>query len=283
MTIEHATGDVRAVGFIGLGDQGLPMARAISAAGYELHVWARRTASMDALGGAHHLRHDTAAELAAACEVVALCLPTDEDVLRIVSDDLRDAMRPGAVVVNHGTGLPRAAVRVAGLCGERGIDALDAPVSGGRPAAEAGRLTALVGGPERVAARCEPVLRSFASHVMRLGDAGAGQMAKLFNNALLAMNQSSIADIVALGAAAGLEPVRLVEALKHGSATSAALTLLNTMITSDTVDHLSAVQALDIELFQQALQDAGVASEDAVARGRSGPDRLPALIQRLNP
>jgi len=87
-------------------------------------------------------------------------------------------------VVNHGTGIPRNAILLARRCGERGIDSLGAPVSGGRPGAEARTLTTLVGGPEPVVARCEPIFRSFASHVKRVGDAGAGQMAKLFNNAL---------------------------------------------------------------------------------------------------
>jgi len=104
---------------------------------------------------------------------------------------------------------------VAEICSERSIDSLDVPVSGGQPAAEARTLTALVGGREEVVATCEPVFRSFANHVVHVGDAGAGQMAKLFNNALLAMNQASIADIVDVAA-----PVNLGEA---GSSTITVL------------------------------------------------------------
>jgi 3-hydroxyisobutyrate dehydrogenase-like beta-hydroxyacid dehydrogenase len=281
--VGNAGDDVNTVGFIGLGDQGLPMASAVAEAGYELHVWARREASMDALGDVAHIRHPSAADLASLCDIVALCVATDDDVLRIVSDELRDAMRSGSVVVNHGTGIPRNAILLARRCGERGIDSLDAPVSGGRPGAEARTLTTLVGGPEPVVARCEPIFRSFASHVKRVGDAGAGQMAKLFNNALLAMNQASIADIVSLGIKAGLDPVDVVEALKLGSATSAALTLLNTMVTPETVDHLAKVQDLDIDLFAQALEDADVSAQDIVARSHSGPRRLPELVGQLNP
>ena len=133
-----------------------------------------------------------------------------------------------------------------------------------------------------VVARCQPLFSSFASHVVRVGDAGSGQMAKLFNNALLAMNQASIADIVGIALEAGLRVTDLVEGLKLGSATSAALTLLNTMVTPETVDHLAGVQALDIDLFAEALQDAGVIAADVVSRSRSGPNRLPDLIRRLN-
>lgn len=132
-------------------------------------------------------------------------------------------------------------------------------------------------------ARCEPLFRSFATHVKRLGDAGAGQMAKLFNNALLAMNQASIADVIALGTQAHLDPVDLVEGLKLGSATSAALTLLNTMVTPETVEHMAEVQSPDIDQFAQALEDAGVRAPDLVERSLSGPQRLPDLVGWLNP
>ncbi len=103
------------------------------------------------------------------------------------------------------------------------------------------------------------------------------------NNALLMVNQAAIADVVALGIEAGIDPVALVEGLKLGSATSAALTLLNTMVTPDTVDHLAGVEALDMEIFDEAMRDAGVAAEPTTERGLSGARRLPELIARLNP
>lgn len=281
--MSEATTEIRAVGFIGLGDQGLPMATAIAEAGYELHVWARRPQSLQALGDTPHVAHDTIAELGAACDVVGLCVSTDDDVLRLASEELLEAMRPGAVIVNHGTGLPRNAMRLAELAAEHGVDTLDAPVSGGRPAAEARTLTTLVGGSEDVVGRCTPLFEAFAAHVVRSGDTGAGQMAKLFNNALLMANQAAIADIVALGIEAGTDPVALVDGLKLGSATSAALTLLNTMVTPDTVEHLSSVEALDMEIFDKAMRDAGVTAESTTERGLLGARRLPELIARLNP
>lgn len=272
-----------AVGFIGLGDQGLPMATAIAEGGYQLHVWARRPASLDALGDTPHVRHDTIADLGAACDIVALCVSTDEDVLRIVSGELLGALRPGSIVVNHGTGVPRSAVRLAELCADGGVGVLDAPVSGGRPAAEARTLTTLVGGPEDVLRRCEPVLRTFARHVVHAGPAGAGQLTKLFNNTLLMMNQAAIADVLELAKGAGLDPVALVDALRLGSATSAALTLLNTMVNPATVEHLSRVEALDMELFDTAMRNAGVDATAVTVRALSGANRLPDVIDRLNP
>jgi 3-hydroxyisobutyrate dehydrogenase-like beta-hydroxyacid dehydrogenase len=272
------------VGWIGLGDQGLPMAVAIAGAGYPLHVWARRPASLDALGGTSHIRHRDVKDLAAACDIVGLCASTDDDVLQIVTGGLLDGARPGSVLVNHGTGTPGNAVRLTEACAPFRVDVLDAPVSGGRPAAEARTLTTLVGGPEPVARRCEPVFGSFSAHVVYLGAAGSGQAAKLFNNALLMMNQASIADIVELAASFGmLDPVTLVDALKLGSASSVALTLLNTMVTPGTVDHLAAVEAEDMRIFDRAMTERGVNADAATARGLAGANGLPSLIRRLSP
>ncbi len=271
------------VGFIGLGDQGLAMAVAIAEAGFPLHVWARRPGSLEALGSTPHTPHDDVVALAAACDIVALCVSTDEDVLSLVSGGLLGGLRVGSVVVNHGTGTPRNADRLSELCAGRGVDVLDAPVSGGRPAAETRTLTTLVGGPQATARRCEPVFRSFATHVVHLGGTGTGQTAKLLNNALLMMNQAAIADIVDHALGLGLDPVALLNALKLGSASSRALTLLNTMITPDTVEHLSAVQALDMDLFHTAMQEGGIDASTTTTRGLDGAHRLPALVGRLNP
>ena len=144
------------VGFIGLGDQGLPMAVAIADAGIPLHVWARRPGSLEGLGATPATAHDSLADLAGACDVVALCVSGDEDVLGLLTGGLLDALRPGAVVVNHGTGTPGAAVRIAEMCSRAGAHSLDAPVSGGRPAAEARAPTTLVGGPAEALERCAP-------------------------------------------------------------------------------------------------------------------------------
>jgi 3-hydroxyisobutyrate dehydrogenase-like beta-hydroxyacid dehydrogenase len=269
------------VGFIGLGDQGLPMATAIAQAGFPLHTWARRPASLDGLGQVPHQRHDTVGELAAVCDIVCLCVRTDDDVLEL-ADQLLEGLRPGTVVVNHGTGLPGNAVRLAELCAKGDVEVLDAPVSGGRPGAEGRRLTTMVGGPQAAVDRCAPVFQSFSRHVVHLGEAGAGQTAKLFNNALLMMNQAAIGEIVELAAELQLDVGPLVEVLKLGSAASVALSLLNTMVRPDNVAHLSGVEALDMELFDQAMREAGIDSTAVTERGLAGAHGLTQLLHRLN-
>ena len=272
-----------AVGFIGLGDQGLPMAVALAEAGFPLHVWARSPRSLAQLGAVPHVPHETVAELAAASEIVALCVGTDDDVFEIAQSGVLGHLRPGGIVVNHGTGTPRNAVRLSELSAKAGIVALDAPVSGGRPGAEARRLTTMVGGPEPAARRCEPLFRAFSANVVHLGGPGTGQSAKLFNNALLIMNHANIAEIFEAAAAYGLDVARLAEVLKLGSAASTALSVLGTMIRPGNVAHLAGVEALDMEIFSDAMAEAGVDAEGITARGLAGASALPGMIRHLFP
>ena len=271
------------VGWVGLGDQGLPMATAIAQAGFPLHAWARRPTSLAGLSDVEHVRHDDLQALAAASDVVGLCVGTDDDVLALVTGGLLAGLRPGSVLVNHGTGTPGNAVRFAELCSAAGVDVLDVPVSGGRPAAVERRLTTMVGGPPTAVDRCRPVFASFSSHIVHVGGPGAGQTVKLFNNALMVMNQAPIADIFELAEQLGTDPVGLFEVLKLGSAGSTVLSLLNTMITTDTVEHLAQVEALDVELFDTALHEGGVDAAAVTARGLSGARRLPDVVRLLNP
>lgn len=275
------------IGFIGLGDQGLPMAVAVAEAGYPLHVWARRMSSLDLLGQIAHVRHATIATLASACEIVALCVGTDDDVFEIVEGGLLAGLRGGSIIVNHGTGTPRNAIRLSKLCASVGVTVLDAPVSGGRAGAEAKTLTTMVGGPLASVEHCEPLFRSFSAHVVHLGGPGAGQGAKLLNNALMILNLASIVEVVNLGAAFGMDSGTLVEVLNLGSAASRALSLLNTRMSpetiADTMEHMLRVLALDMEIFSTAMKEQGVDASAITTRGLAGMAVLPDLAYRLNP
>lgn len=175
------------VGFIGLGDQGLPMAEAIAGAGFPVHAWARRPEVWDDPRLSALTRQDSPGALAAAADILAVCVNTDATVLDLAAS-LLPAMRPGTVFVNHGTGTPANAVALAELAARRDIAVVDAPVSGGRQGAEACTLTTFAGGEESAIEMVRPVLHSFSSRVVHLGPVGTGQQAKLFNNALMLMN-----------------------------------------------------------------------------------------------
>jgi 3-hydroxyisobutyrate dehydrogenase-like beta-hydroxyacid dehydrogenase len=120
------------VGFIGLGDQGAPIARAIAEAGFELHAWARKARSLDALERVRYVAHDSPAELGAASDIVGLCLNVDDNVRDIMTTGgLLAGMRPGSVLVNHGTGLPAFALEMRRLAGEHDVAVPSPPGSPG--------------------------------------------------------------------------------------------------------------------------------------------------------
>jgi 3-hydroxyisobutyrate dehydrogenase-like beta-hydroxyacid dehydrogenase len=274
------------VGFIGLGDQGLPMAIAIAEASYPLHAWARRARSLDALANVAHVAHDTIGQLAEASDIVGLCVSTDDDVMALLNGGLLAGLRLGSVVVNHGTGTPGAAVAFAEACVAAGVEFLDAPVSGGRTGGEARTLTTMVGGPETVAERCEALFRTFSAHVIHLGGHGAGEIAKLFNNTLMMMNQANIADVVELAKRVGVDPIALVEVIKLGSGSSAALQLLpvHSPVNLDAAaEHAVGALLLDVELFDAAMKELGVDAEAITARGMTGAGRVLELMKTLNP
>jgi 3-hydroxyisobutyrate dehydrogenase-like beta-hydroxyacid dehydrogenase len=248
-----------------------------------VHAWARRPEVLDNPRLAALMRHVTAADLADAVDLVAVCVSTDEAVLDLAAS-IMPAMRPGAIFVNHGTGTPANAVALATLGAQHGIQVIDAPVSGGRPGAETRTLTTLAGGEEDAIQTAKPVFDAFSARVIHLGPAGAGQRAKLFNNALMLMNMRAIADILTLAKDAGADIPALADALRSGSAASRAFDLLGTMVRPDTADHLSEVCVLDMEIFATAMGHAGThpqTTERVVASGMAGARRLADTVRLL--
>ena len=188
------------------------MARAIAEAGWPLHVWARHPRSLAVLEDAAHTTHDSVADLGRACDIVGLCMTDDSDVREILEDrGLLASLPPRGIVVNHGTGDPEAAAALAQRVREQGHELLDAPVSGGRPAAERHTLTTFVGGHAGTAERSRPVFNAFSSTIAYMGPSGTGQLAKLLNNASLLANLRNAEDIIAIGASLGINPRNLLE------------------------------------------------------------------------
>jgi 3-hydroxyisobutyrate dehydrogenase-like beta-hydroxyacid dehydrogenase len=207
------------VGFVGLGSQGGPMARRIVEAGFPLVLWARRAEALAAYA-------DTAArtaldldDLGAHCDIVAICVVDDAGV-RQVFDAVLPAMRPGTRVIIHSTIHPDTCKTLAAEAAALGVALVDAPVSGGGPGAAAGTLTVMVGGAEADVAAVRPVFETFSGLIAHLGGVGAGQLAKLVNNAQMAANMA-IAD-AGLGAAAalGLDRAAYVDLVKASSGRS---------------------------------------------------------------
>ena len=167
------------VAFIGLGVMGFPMAGHLAAAGHEVTVFNRSPAKAQAWTQAHRgAMAQTVAEAAADAELVALCVGNDDDV-RAVTPDILAAMRPGGLVVDHTTTSAVVARDMAELASAAGRWFIDAPVSGGQAGAENGALTVMAGGDEAALERARPVLMAYSKAITRIGDSGAGQLAKM--------------------------------------------------------------------------------------------------------
>lgn len=271
------------VGFIGLGDQGGPMARAVAEGGFELHVWARRPASLEAVQGVPHTVSAEPAQLAGVTDILLLCLKDDRDVVDLLDGGLQQGLRRGGVVVNHGTGEPASNRQLDERLRALGVAFLDAPVSGGRHAAESKTLTTMVGGDEKVFRRIEPVLQSFSAKVARLGPVGAGQTAKLLNNALTMTNLKNAVDVFELATALGLDLGQLQDVVLSSSGGSRVLAAVGCDISAAIAPHLQGLMRKDIEHFARAMADAGLDASALRQRGLAGADGLAALVGSVRP
>ncbi|MBK4348728.1 NAD(P)-dependent oxidoreductase [Lacisediminihabitans changchengi] len=265
----------RTVGFIGLGDQSAPMARAIADSPYPLHVWARRATSLDELRAGSFTAESTPAGLGAASDIVLLVLRDDSDVDDVLNArGLLGAMMAGSIIVNHGTGDPEAAIAFAELAAERGIAFLDAPVSGGGPGAEARQLATIVGGDFDAFTRAEPVFATFSASVVYMGGPGSGQVAKLLNNALTMTNLKNAEDVLAIAATIGVDIGAFRRLLASSSGGSFVMQALGDQIMPQIAPHLQGLMREDIEHFADAVSRLGVDVAAVRERGLAGAEGL---------
>ena len=206
------------VGFIGLGAMGLPMAGHLARAGLLSAVWNRSrdkaVAAAEEFGVA---APGSPAELAADCDVVALCVPADADVLEL-ADVVAAHARAGTIVVDHSTVSSVTAASAHAVLAARGCAFLDAPVSGGVEGARNGKLSVMVGGDEDVLLRVRPMLDCYAAKVSHMGGTGAGQNTKAVNQVLVAGIAQAVCEGLALSERLGLNPARLLPTLAAGAA-----------------------------------------------------------------
>lgn len=204
--------DPMELGFIGLGAMGLPMTRHLLAAGHRVTVASRGRGPIDVAVAEGAVDGGSPAGVAAASDVVVLCVPDSPDVVQVVGD-LLPAIRPGAIVVDCSTIDPdveRAQhVRVAGAGGRY----LEAPVSGGTAGAIKGTLTLMVGGDASVLDEARPALEPFAGRIVHIGAPGLGQVVKLCNNLLFAAQMVATAEATALALASDVDVAKLHEVL----------------------------------------------------------------------
>lgn len=215
----------RQVGLIGLGLLGSALAERLLGAAYVVRGYDINPAKLDALAQLGGEPAASPVDAARGASAVVTCLMTAEIVRDIMfgPDGAAGAMTAGAILIDVSTCAPADSRRLAADLADRGIRMLDAPVSGSSSVARAGELLAMVGGPADVFEDCRPLLAAFARHVVLVGESGSGSAAKLVTNLILGLNRLALAEGLALGLRAGLDPNALLELLGHSAAASRAL------------------------------------------------------------
>jgi 3-hydroxyisobutyrate dehydrogenase len=209
--------------FLGLGIMGGPMARHLAKAGHDVTVYNRSPDKAEAWVAAHGGRSAaTPAEAAKGAEVVLACVGADAD-LRAVTlgpDGAFAAMAAGSLFVDHTTVSAAIARELAEAGAARGIDVIDAPVSGGQAGAENGQLTIMCGGSPEAFERAQPIMTAYAKRIGHMGPAGAGQLTKMVNQLCIAGVLQGLSEGLAFGKAAGLDLGAVVDVISKGAAQS---------------------------------------------------------------
>ena len=209
---------MKKVGFIGLGNMGLPMANNILKAGIEVNAF---DLSIDAMQRADELGmtpKNTALEVLDNIDALITMLPNDQAVENIfLKENLIGSIKKDVIVIESSTISPQVAKRVSFEAANMNISILDAPVSGGVKGAELGTLTFIVGGNKDDLKKAAPLLEIMGDKSFYAGESGSGQVAKLCNNMLLAIHMCGTAETIAMGVNNGLDPVILSEIMKNSS------------------------------------------------------------------
>ncbi len=206
--------------FLGLGVMGGPMAGWLAKNGHPVRVWNRTQAKAEAWAQSNPGEvAETIAQAAAGADFVMACVGDDPDA-RAVALAAFAAMKPGSVYVDHTTTSAALSKELALAASTAGLDWLDAPVSGGQAGAINGRLTAMCGASEAVFERATPVLSAYCANIVRIGEAGAGQLAKMVNQIAIAGVVQGLAEAVSFAKAQELDTDAVLAAISKGAAGS---------------------------------------------------------------
>jgi len=282
------------VGFVGLGAMGRPMAGHLARAGLLAAVWNRSREKAVAAAGEWGVDAPAGVgDVARACNVIALCVPADADVLELAHAIAAQA-QPGTVVVDHSTVSSVTAREAQALLAGRGCGFIDAPVSGGVEGAVNGRLSVMVGGDAATLERVRPMLAAYAAKISHMGGVGAGQNTKAVNQVLVAGIAQAVCEGLALSERLGLDPERLLPTLAAGAAGNWFLDKRGATMLKDEfkvgfklallhkdlgiVRRLAVEAGIDRSVIEKSLADYG----ELLAQGR-GDEDISALIRLKRP
>ena len=279
------------LGFIGLGTMGRPMALNLMAGGHAMAVYARRPAAARPLVAQGAVACGSPAAVAGRSDVVFTMLTGTHDVEQVVLGDggVIEGVRPSALVIDMSTIDPTATCAMARTLADRGIDLLDAPVSGGGQGARNAALTIMVGGPAAALERARPLLDLLGPTVIHLGESGAGQTAKACHQLALLVTAQGVAEALTLAGRCGLDVEQVRQVMMGGVASSRVLDLFGTrMVSRDfSAGFESRLYQKDLDIVLGLARDHGTALPAGsltmqlinalIGRGR-GRDDLSALI-----
>jgi 2-hydroxy-3-oxopropionate reductase len=213
------------IGFIGLGLMGRPMALHLAKAGHTLHLWARRPASLDPFKDVDAKVHVTAAEVAQHAEIVFTMVADAPDVhdVTLGANGIASAAKAGLIVVDMSTINPNAAREIGAELAAKGVEFLDAPVSGGETGAINAALTIMVGGKPEAFEKVKPLFEKLGKSVTLIGASGAGQVAKACNQILTGVGVLAVAEAFNFAAKNDVDVAKVREALLGGFAYSRIL------------------------------------------------------------
>ena len=213
------------VGFIGVGNMGNPMAGNVLKAGFPLTVFDRHGPAMDKLVKAGATRGASTQQLLEHCDILISCLPASPDVESVYlgTSGLVECAKAGMLLIDMSSVLPATPRKIAARAAERGVQFLEAPVSGGVTGAQAATLAIMTGGEAGVLERARPVLKAMGTNIFHVGGPGAGNTMKAINNMMSSVNSLAMMEGLALGLKSGLDPMVLYEVVKASSGGSKAL------------------------------------------------------------
>jgi 2-hydroxy-3-oxopropionate reductase len=213
------------IGFIGLGIMGKPMARNLLKAGFPLVVYNRRRSPVEELAEEGASIAKSPREVAQQSEVIITCVSDSPDVEAIVlgNDGIIEGAKPGTLYIDMSTIAPATARKVYRALQARGVDALDAPISGGDIGAQQGTLSIMVGGDESAFQRALPILEVMGKNIVYIGAAGAGQVTKACNQIVVSLTLQAVAEALTFARKSGVDGAKVREALLGGFAQSRIL------------------------------------------------------------
>ncbi|MEI2383946.1 NAD(P)-dependent oxidoreductase [Breoghania sp. JC706] len=271
--------DKAIIAFLGTGLMGAPMARRLLAAGHEVVVWNRTAAKAQALAGDGARVAASPAEAVAGADIVITIVSDGAAVTDLYfAQGAVEAARPGAIFIDMSSIQPSVARDLAARLGEAGLHAIDAPVSGGTPGAEAGTLAIMAGGEAADIEHARPVLEAMG-RVTRVGPHGAGQLAKLCNQAIVAITIGAVSEALFLAEKGGADPAAVRDAIRGGFAESRILDLHGARIVARdwSPGGPSTLQLKDLDNVLAAASEAGV----DLPLSRQMRERYHALVHDL--